>query len=137
MSEIVSDKSFSSENPIIQKCFDILEKENVQIVPFSERLLFVKIGAETQYRVSDTGLRVGTNRFYADKIYDGMNFEDIEKLYNRCYELYRRGDHERVQAALEQLSDKPDDKQQQQSFKLFNYIRNSWFRGIFAPCKKK
>ena len=149
MPVITPETYFSSDNPIIQKCFDILKDEDVKIKSTGV-ILYVYKGGSCKYSVGSCGLLwIGDIMFDADKRYDGMSFEDVYKLSTRCQYLYSLGDHERVQKALKQLgiqlkqdskldsqSKKESQTEPQQSLALFERIRNG-FRKIFTPSKNK
>ena len=135
MPVITPETYFSSENPIIQKCFDILKDKNVMIEG-NNSIYRVYKGIIRKYSVSSVGLLwIGDIVFDADKLYDGMSFKDVYKLYQRCEYLYGLGDYERVQQALIQLGGNLEQKPEQ-SLALFDRIRNG-FRKIFTPSKNK
>ena len=141
MPAVTPETYFSSKNPIIQKCFDILKCEDARLKLIAG-VIHVCTGSDTQPRfsVGDSGiLFVGSISFDADKTYDDMSFKDVYKLLQRCKYLYSLGEHERVQRALEQLglqSKQGPQPEPQESLDLFDRIRNG-VRKIFTPSKNK
>lgn len=81
------ESQFTSDNPIIQKCMDVLKNPKVKIDRYGD-VLYAYLRGNRVFGVGSSGiLFIQEFSYYDDKKYNGMSFEDIHKIWDEAERL--------------------------------------------------
>lgn len=111
----MNEKEFiKSDNPIIQKCLDIIYSGNFKIAKvhdFDNYVVYLKYRNFVVSKISNPfnlkdiqyKLDIDGTLFLSHKQYSGLNFADISELYNLCVLEYNKREKQRIQSALDYI----------------------------------
>lgn len=126
---------FTSDNPIIQKCLDVLDNPKVKIRMDSD-LIYAYFRGDKVFGVGRSGiLFIGSVSYYDCDKYYGMSFWDIHKIWNKAERLYNEDKEKeygearsKILGYLDKFVDKKSksDKLVRQSEKIDEILPSRW-----------